>query len=196
MHLQLVTWLFLLARVAVAAAPWSLYEPLVLRITLNETEALEIVSNVEPFDISSVKLEKMAFLRDNDGHYNTVTSHISHCKADAHLLSHMYSASATQASGMDRAEELKESDEPGKGKNPKKDEKLSTHAEKSDEPDEDEEETLPDDAPCPDITKERFWCSDCGGKDEDGKCKGVSGWLTFVKLLIRRDQTNKRTVAY
>lgn len=30
-----------------------------------------------------------------------------------------------------------------------------------------------DDEECPDMTKVSFWCSECGGKGADGKCKGV-----------------------
>lgn len=41
--------------------------------------------------------------------------------------------------------------------------------------DEDDEEITTDEYGCPDLTKETFLCSWCGGKDGNGKCKGVSG---------------------
>lgn len=88
---------------------------------------------------------------------------------------------------IDHAEEPKKLDEPEQPKNPKKDEHSSTHVGEVDAPNDEDQDTFPDDAPCPDVIKEAFWCSECGDKDEDGKCKGVSGRFTFEKLVIRWD---------
>ncbi|KAF2237169.1 hypothetical protein EV356DRAFT_496718 [Viridothelium virens] len=40
---------------------------------------------------------------------------------------------------------------------------------------------------CPDLRKYSFWCSECGGKDSDGKCRGVSDFL----IVFSRIDTNE-----
>jgi hypothetical protein len=46
-------------------------------------------------------------------------------------------------------------------------------AKSTDEEDKYDTYTL-DEYGCPILTENEFWCSQCGGADADGKCKGVS----------------------
>lgn len=43
----------------------------------------------------------------------------------------------------------------------------------------DEDDYIFDESGCPDLAKNVFCCEMCGGSDENGKCKGVSG-ITII----------------
>jgi maleate cis-trans isomerase len=46
----------------------------------------------------------------------------------------------------------------------------------------DEDDYIFDESGCPELTKNMFYCEMCGGSDENGKCKGVSG-ITIILAL-------------
>jgi hypothetical protein len=43
----------------------------------------------------------------------------------------------------------------------------------------DEDDYIFDESGCPELTKNMFYCEMCGGSDNNGKCKGVSG-ITII----------------
>ena len=47
-------------------------------------------------------------------------------------------------------------------------------------------------AKCPDLTKYIFFCSDCGGRDDQGKCKGVRQSLVRVRYRRRANIANEQ----
>lgn len=53
----------------------------------------------------------------------------------------------------------------------------------------DEDDYILDESGCPELAKNVFYCLMCGGSDENGKCKGVSGIsitlaVTAARLLV------------
>ncbi|KAF2120987.1 hypothetical protein BDV96DRAFT_283332 [Lophiotrema nucula] len=76
-------------------------------------------------------------------------------------------SSETQHSGATNEREDKSNDKAGEYKleNNQEDDKSEDY----------EDYILPDDASCPDVVKERFWCSECGERNpENGKCNGIT----------------------
>ncbi|KAF2105975.1 hypothetical protein BDV96DRAFT_638479 [Lophiotrema nucula] len=47
-------------------------------------------------------------------------------------------------------------------------------AEDNEKNDDSDDSHIRDDAPCPNVIEEVFWCSECGGKDATGNCNGIT----------------------